>query len=169
MFSAAGDGQADRYALRMDSPTAVRGLNRLVGDGLSAQLALSAFSGASGTALPAGSAIFSADSATRTVLDRVGKDVGLRFYRVTASLLPSLDPIDRSPRIAVLTGAVNQDVWSLRDLGFTADPISTGTLNTAVDNPLANYDVIFNTGSYPSIANPTARARLEGFFAGGGG
>jgi hypothetical protein len=162
-------GPADRYALRMDSPTAVRGLNRLIGQGLAAELALSSFSGASGTTLPAGSAIFRADAATKNVLDRVGKDVGLRFYRVAGSSLPSLDPVDRSPRIAVLTGAVNQDVWSLRDLGFTADPISTGTLNTAVDNPLANYDVIFNTGSYPSTANPTARARLQAFFAGGGG
>ena len=31
----------------------------------------------------------------------------------------------------MLTAAVNQDVWSLRNLGFTADPISTATINTA--------------------------------------
>ena len=160
-------GPAARYALRMDSPTAVRGLNRLVDEGVGAQLALGSFTGASGATLPAGSALFGA--ASKNVLDRIGKDVGLRFVRVAASGLPALDPIDRAPRIAVLTGAVNQDVWSLRDLGFTADPISTATLNTAADNPLANYDVIFNTAGYPSSTNVTARARLTDFFARGGG
>jgi hypothetical protein len=162
-------GTADRYALRLDSPTAVRGLNRLVGNGVAAQFALDSFSGAGGATLPAGSAIFRANTATKTRLDRVGKDMGLRFHRVAASSLPSLDAIDRIPRIAVLTGAVNQDVWSLRNLGFTADPISTTTLNTAADNPLVNYDVIFNTGAYPSATNITARARLQAFFADGGG
>ena len=31
------------------------------------------------------------------------------------------------------------------------------------------YDVVFNTAAWPSAANPTARARLTAFFAGGGG
>ena len=162
-------GPASAYALEIDSPTAVRGLNALVGDGVAAQFALGSFEGASGAELPAGSAVFGADTATRAILDRVGKDVGLRFHRVAASALPALDPVDRVPRIAVLTGAVNQDVWSMRDLDFPADPISTGTLNTAAEDPLLNYDVIFNTAGYPSAANVTARARLQAFFSRGGG
>jgi hypothetical protein len=75
------------------------------------------------------------------------------------------------PRIAVLTAAVNQDVWVLRNLGFTADPIATGTTsqlnNPAAADPLANYDVVFNTAGWPS--GLTARARLTAFFVAHGG
>ena len=73
----------------------------------------------------------------------------------------------------MLTGAVNQDVWSLRNLGFKADPISTaaGALNDpALPDPLLGYDVIWNTAAWPGAANQaTARARLTAFFANGGG
>jgi hypothetical protein len=73
----------------------------------------------------------------------------------------------------VLAGGVNQDIWSLRELGFPADPVSTsstGALNDpAGPNPLDDYDVVFNTGGWPSAANPTAQARLTSFFANGGG
>ena len=79
------------------------------------------------------------------------------------------EPIDRSPRIAALTGAVNQDIWVLRDLGFTADSVSTATINSAPSDPLANYDVVFNTGNWPGVTQPTARARLTAFFAAGAG
>jgi hypothetical protein len=91
--------------------------------------------------------------------------------RAYDAALPALDSIDRVPRIAVLTSAVNQDVWSLRNLGFTADPIATGTTSQLNDptapNPLDNYDLVFNTASWPSGA--TARTRLQAFFAAGGG
>ena len=161
-------GQASAYALELDSPTAVRTLNRLLGEGLTAELATAAFAGAGGT-LPAGTVLFAADDATRERLDATGKQSGLRFLRVSGAL-PAREPIDRSPRIAVLTGAVNQDVWSLRELGFTANPVSTATINTSMTDPLASYDVIFNSGSaYPGTTNVTGRARLTAFFAAGGG
>ena len=99
----------------------------------------------------------------------LGKERGLHFQPALAASLPALDPVDHTPRIAVLTAAINQDVWSLRNLGFTADPISTATLNTAVTDPLEGYDVVFNTGNWPSAANPLARTRLTAFFARGGG
>src|SRR6185436_14794658 len=83
--------------------------------------------------------------------------------------VPTLDPVDRVPRIAVLTAALTQQIWVMRNLGFTADPISTATLNTAATDPLANYDVVFNQAAYPSAANATARARLTAFFAAHGG
>ena len=41
---------------------------------------------------------------------------------IYADALPAREPIDRVPRIAVLTGAVNQDVWSLRNLAFACRP-----------------------------------------------
>jgi hypothetical protein len=71
----------------------------------------------------------------------------------------------------VLTGALNQDIWVLRNLGFTADPIATGATSQLNDpgaaDPLANYDVVFNTAGWP--AGLTARARLTAFFANHGG
>ena len=70
----------------------------------------------------------------------------------------------------MLTGAVNQDVWSLRNLGFVADPVSTATINSRRDGSArSNYDVIFNTGAYPAASNVVGRARLQAFFAAGGG
>jgi hypothetical protein len=75
------------------------------------------------------------------------------------------------PRIAVLTGAPNQDIWVLRNLGFTADAIATGATSQLNDpgapDPLATYDVVFNTANWP--AGATARTRLTAFFAGHGG
>lgn len=166
-------GIADRYALKIDSPTAVRTLNALLYSGTPVQLALASFTTPAGETLPAGSAIFAGDPATKVLLDSTGKDSGLRFKRVKASELPALDAVDRSPRIAVLTAAVNQDVWTLRNLYFVADPISiaaAGTLNNpAAPDPLLNYDVVYNTANWPAATSPTARARLTAFFAAGGG
>jgi hypothetical protein len=161
-------GPADAYALVLDSATSVRTLNALTDDGVTAEIALDGFETASGETLPAGSILFDADTATKVKLDRVGKTADLSFVRVTGSL-PATDPVDRKPRMLVLAGAVNQDIWSLRNLGFNPDFMSTGQLNTAATDPLVNYDIIWNTGGYPSTANPVARARLQSFFANGGG
>jgi hypothetical protein len=160
-------GTAQAYTLEIDSPTAVRALNEVIGQGVQASLALEPFS-----AGPAGTAVFGADAATKSVLDRVGEARGLTFQRFTSGALPALDPIERVPRIAVLSGGLDQSVWVLRNLGFPADPVSTATINTAANDPLANYDVIFNVASnYPANipANATGRARLAAFFANGGG
>lgn len=162
-------GAADHYALVIDSATAVRTLNGLIKGGLEAEVAMSPFDSATGGTLPAGSMVFDADTATRVQLARAGRDNDVWFQRVTTDALPTLEPVDRLPRIAVLTGAANQDVWSLQDLGFDPVFFSTGTLNTSATNPLETVDVVFNTGAYPSAANPTARARLQAFFAAGGG
>jgi hypothetical protein len=163
-------GPADRYALAIDSATAVRTLNRLVGDGVPAELALASFS-SGGATYPAGSVVFPTDAATAAALDAAGRAAGITFRGVSAASLPALDPIDRVPRVAVLTGALNQDIWVLRNLGFTADPIATGATSPlndpAAPNPLANYDVVFNTAGWPS--GTTARARLTAFFADHGG
>jgi len=164
-------GVADAYVLEIDSPTAVRTLNALLAGGMPARLAMASFTSPTGETLPAGSAIFAADPATKVALANIGRTNDVWFARAYDSTLPALEPIDRVPRIAVLTSAVNQDVWSMRNLGFVADPIATGTtsqLNTpAAANPLDGYDLVFNTASWPSGA--TARARLQAFFAAGGG
>ena len=163
-------GPAEAYALEIDSATAVRVLNTVVGDGLTAEMALEPFATARGDTLPAGTILFEADPATMVILGAAGRDNGITFRRVRAATLPdSTDPIDRVPRILALTGGVNQDVWSLENLGFPVDFMSTGALNSAPTDPLVDYDVIWNTGNWPSAANPTARARLLAFFASGGG
>jgi hypothetical protein len=162
-----GKRNAAAFALAIDSATAVRTLNDLLDSGLDAQLATAPFTNALGEQMPAGTVLFPASA--RSVLEDAGDESGLWFIGVGGGALPSVEAIDQTPRIAVLTAAVNQDIWVLRELGFKADPISTATLNTAPTDPLVNYDVVFNTAAWPSAANPTARARLTAFFAGGGG
>jgi hypothetical protein len=163
-------GPADRYALQIDSPTAVRTLNRLLAAGVPVQLALGSSTTVSGATLPAGSAIFAGDSATKTMLAAVGRENELVFRRLRTSALPALEAIERVPRVAVLTAAIDQNIWTLRNLGFTADPVPVQTINTAVTDPLLEYDVVFNTGGWPTqAALANARARLTAFFANGGG
>jgi Zinc carboxypeptidase len=156
-------GSAKGYALEVDSPTAVRALNEVLGDGVTAELTTAASSLG-----PAGTILF--DDSAEDELDDVGEDYGIVFARVRNNqTLPAREAVDRSPRIAVLTGAVNQDVWSLRELGFTADPVSTATINSSPTDPLANYDVIYNTASGFPAAGTTGRTRVEAFLAAGGG
>jgi hypothetical protein len=167
-------GVAEAYALVIDSPTAVRTLNQLLANGMPAQLAMQSFTSPTGEILPAGSAVFSADPATKVALASAGRRNDVWFMRAYTDNLPAMEPIDRVPRIAVLTASVNQDVWSLRNLGFAADPISTannGQLNNpALANPLDSYDIVFNTAAWPTAASQaTVRARLQAFFAAGGG
>jgi hypothetical protein len=165
------------YALELDSPTAVRTANALIAGGVSAELATSTFRTSPGGVAPAGSVLFPASAAQR--LDTAGKGAGVLFLPVNGPL-PSREPIGRVPRVAVIvtqpaqagstTPGVDQNVWSLRNLGFVADPFNTATLNNAaIPDPLPGYDLVFNTGNWPSAANPTARSRLTAFFASGGG
>jgi hypothetical protein len=158
------------YALELDSATAVRTANGLIRNGVAAQLAIAAFTTADGVQAPAGSVIFSAGAASQ--LDAAGKASGVFFHPIGA--LPAAEPIERVPRVAVIVGgsstpAVDQNVWSLRNLGFVADPYNTATLNSAATDPLPNYDLVFNTRDWPPAAEPTARIRLTAFFAAGGG
>ena len=161
-------GTATAYALVIDSPTAVRTLNQLAGGGLPAGLTTAAATSVSGATLPAGSAVFGADSATKVRLASVGRANDVWFRRLTGPAATT-EPVDGRPDILVLTGAPNQDVWSLQNLGFTPDFMSVGALNSAAEDPLPGYDVVWNTGGWPSAANPVARIRLAGFFGSGGG
>jgi Zinc carboxypeptidase len=163
-------GLAETYALELDSATAVRALNSLSADGILGELALEPFAAQTGGTLPAGSVLFDADPATRVKLATVGRENAITFRRIVSDAIPDdTDRIEGAPRIAVLTGAVNQDVWSLRNLGFVADPVSTATINTSPTDPLVNYDLIWNTGNWPGTTLPTARERLTAFFTAGGG
>jgi hypothetical protein len=159
-------GTAEYYALEIDSATAVRTLNALLKSGLTAKFATAPFTRPDGRTFPAGTVLFPAGSVDKAVLGEAGRENGLFFWRVQRTTL-SLEDVDRSPRIAVLSGGVDQQVWSLRNLGFTADPVNTPLNNAAAPDPLADYDLVFTTGNWPT--NTTARARLTAFFARGGG
>jgi hypothetical protein len=164
-------GPADYYALAMNSATAVRTLNSLLKSGLTAKLARAQFTSL-GRTFPAGTVLFPFDHATKSTLGDAGRANGLTLQRVSGATL-QLEDIDRSPRIAVFANALDQSIWSLRNLGFTADPVGTTLLNgnPTGPSPLANYDVIFSTANYPAntAGNATARSRLAAFFAAGGG
>ena len=98
-----------------------------------------------GASFPAGTVLF--DDTTAGVIGPAAQAAGLTL-RLVATAPAQLEDVDRSPRIAVFTNAVDQSVWSLRNLGFTADPVGTTALNGASD-PLVSYDVIFSTANYP--------------------
>jgi hypothetical protein len=176
-------GRVEGYTLQIDSPTAVRALNALVRGGADASLATAAFSGG-----PAGTAVFGNDRDTRRAIEDAAREYGLDFGRLGSGALPSLKPIERVPRIVVMSTfgdppmgstiqnpRVDQSVWVLRELGFDAEPTSLSQLNNAATNPLLGYDILFNTSGFPPATNQqgqpinqVARARIPEFFAAGG-
>lgn len=159
-------GPAAAYALEVDSATAVRTVNSLVGSGVDAALATEEFSTASAGEIPAGSVVFS--SGDKVQLRAAGRSAGVWFERVLD--LPDTEPIDAVPRIACLCSVLEN--WALRQLGFTSDQWSNGSINSAPSDPLVDYDAIYNTTqNYPADTpnNATVRARYEAFFASGGG
>jgi hypothetical protein len=173
-------GRVAGYVLELDSPTAVRAANRLIAGGLSAQLVTTPFTTPTGGSAPAGSVIFPASATQR--LDDVGGDNGLWFHPVRRTLPSGLETIDRVPRIAVIgtqlaqagstTPGVDQNVWSLRNLGFVADPYNAVTLNDAATDPLTGYDIVFSPVNWPASPPnpffPVARQRVADFVARGG-
>ena len=160
-------GRGDWLALEVDSRTAVRTANELIGAGVPARLALEAFETRDGD-LPAGSILFAASA--RAQIRAAGRAAGVWFEPVRG-LLPRREPIERVPRIACLCSALEN--WAIETrLGFPSDQYTNTGINTAPADPLANYDVIYNTTQgYPEDTpeNATARARYAAFFAAGGG
>jgi hypothetical protein len=161
------DGRADWYALEVDSPTAVRTINQVLGAGVAARLATQPFATTSGD-MPAGSVLFAADARAR--LRAAGRDAGLWFEAVSGPL-PQLEPIERVPRIACLCSPLEN--WALENrLGFSADRWTNDSIGAAASDPLVDYDVIYNTNeTYPEDTpeNAELRARYAAFFARGGG
>ena len=149
-------GAADYYALEIDSATAVRTLNTLLKGGLTR----SSRRPRSRRAAPASGGTVLFDDTTAGVIGPTAQAAGLTLRRV-ATAPAQLEDIDRSPRIAVFTNAVDQSVWSLRNLGFTADPVGTTALNGASD-PLVSYDVVFSTANYPANTPGTPCAGAAG-------
>jgi hypothetical protein len=161
-----GNGVA--YALENDSVAAVKTINDLLDADVQAQLATEAFESRSGDALPAGSVIFPLHE--KRALRAAGRATGVWFEPIRRRDLPAREPVEGVPRIACLCTALEN--WALRELGFTSDQWTNSTINSAPENPLTDYDAIYNTTqSYPQDLpeNATVRARYQAFFAAGGG
>ena len=92
-------GRAEAYALELDSATAVRTLNALIGGGLTAEMAIVAFPAKTGGTCRRARSLFGADHATRVALAAAGRDNGLLVPPGRQRGLPVLDRPDR-PRAA---------------------------------------------------------------------
>ena len=161
-------GHADWYALEVDSRTAVKTINELVGSGVEARLATEPFETRYGE-MPAGSVLFSEDDDRE--LRSAGRAAGL-WFEPLRGFLPDREPIERVPRVACLCSALER--WALEDrLGFVADRTWTNNqIRAEANDPLVNYDVIYNSAqTYPqdTPANAIVRERYQAFFARGGG
>ena len=156
--------------MKLDSPTAVRVLNDALDQGIPASLTLEPFDNANVGLTPAGSVIFpfGNKSPDADALHAVVSGSGIWVERNQQASQPASQSLT-SQKIAVLTNSNNDAVWALRNLGFQADAVSTaGALNNiTLPDPLADYDVVFNTSGWPS--GTTARDRLTAFFDAGGG
>ncbi|MGH2635618.1 MAG: M14 family zinc carboxypeptidase [Actinomycetota bacterium] len=170
-------GNSSWYSLTLRGVSEVRAVLDLLRDGIDGEVAEESFTNSSGFS-PAGTVIFPADAATAAALAEAGASAGVVFER-NRGAEPATSELDEAPRVAILVNssapAINDTYFSLRRIfGNDADFVSvvdgTNSLQNAVDDPLANYDVIYNAGqNYPSSTNETAQARLQAFFARGGG
>jgi hypothetical protein len=92
---------------------------------------------------------------------------------------PATTQMGEAPSVAILIDdrrpAEDDTSWSLRqifgpDVGFVQVTVGKESLNRAPNDPLADFDVIYNTGQpYPAAKYGTARERLRDFFQRGGG
>jgi hypothetical protein len=169
-------GPADWYAATLQGAEEVRAILGLLRSRLDAEIAEAPFTSASAGPMPAGSVIFDASDAP--ALQAAGDAAGLFFERGVGAK-PARSQLDEAPRIAILTDsrvpAEGDTSWSLRqifgpDVGFVKVTVGRDSLDRAPTDPLAGFDVIYNTGqSYPGAKFPTARQRLRAFFQRGGG
>ena len=169
-------GPADWYALTIRGAAELRAVLDLLRGGVDGEVAEAAFVSASAGPMPAGSVIFPDDPATVVALDAAGKEAGVFFERGIGAT-PAATQLDEAPRVAILVDSSNpvesDTSWSLRqlfgpDVGFVSTVSGAGSLENAATDPLADFDVVYNTGQgYPQGAS--ARARLSAFFERGGG
>jgi hypothetical protein len=168
---------ADWYSATFRGVRDIHALYGLLRDGVQAELAEAPFDSTTGGRMSAGTLIFGNDPATVAAIDAAGKAAGVWFERNVGVAKPATTKVAKAPRVAILGSAAtaprNDTEQSLRAIfGESAEFLSltTGTnsiQNAAVD-PLLGFDVIYNTGQgYPT--NATSRARLNAFFARGGG
>ena len=169
-------GAADWYAATIRGTRELRAVLDLLRSGIEGEIAEAAFTSASAGPMPAGSVIFGTDAATVAALNTAGAAAGIDF-ELGVGPKPATTQLDEAPQVAILVNSSspseNDTSWSLRQI-FGPDVVFVSTMNgstslqNAVADPLADVDVIYNTGQeYPS--GTLARNRLGAFFQRGGG
>ena len=180
-----GGGPAAWYALTIRGASEVRAVLDLLRSDVDGEVAEQSFTSASAGTMAAGSVLFQNTPANAAALASAGLSAGVYFERVSNANKPAqTTQLDEAPKVAVLvnsanpasiTGPVAETFWSLEqifgaDAQFVSVVAGTGSLQNAPSDPLADVDVIYNTGqNWPTTANATARARLTDFFTRGGG
>jgi hypothetical protein len=170
------NGAADWYAVTLRGTAEVRAVLDLLRSGIDGEVAEAPFRSASAGQMPAGSLIFEDDAATVAALDAAGAAAGIDFER-GRGVKPLRTQLDEAPRVAILVNTGNPSEsdtsWSLRqifgpDVGFVSTVNGANSLENAAADPLAGFDVVYNTGQdYPS--GTVSKARLRAFFERGGG
>ncbi len=181
-----GGGPAAWYAVALRGAAEVRAVLDVLRSGVDGEVAELSFASASAGTMPAGSLLFQNTPANASALAAAGLSAGVYFERVSNANKPTqTTQLDEAPKVAVLVNSANpsglvlgpaETFWSLREIfGGDAQYVSllagpNSILNAPAD-PLAGFDVIYNTGqNWPmGPSNAPARARLSDFFAGGGG
>jgi hypothetical protein len=169
-------GPADWYAVTLRGTAEVRAVLDLLRSGIDGEVAEAPFTSASAGSIPAGSLIFEDDDATVAALAAAGAGAGIDFERGRRAKPPTTQ-LDEAPKVAILVNTGNPSEsdtsWSLRqifgpDVGFVSTVNGANSLENGAADPLAGFDVVYNTGQdYP--AGAVARARLGAFFERGGG
>lgn len=181
------DAPADWYAASVQSVREFRAIMDLLNHGVRGMIAEEPFTSTTGGPMPAGTLLFPADVVTAAALDAAGEEAGIWFERNVAVTVPSASRVAEAPKVAVLrtsvptTPAPNSspyrstayDVMTLvfgeENVGYvTTEGSASSSLEAAAVDPLLEYDFIWNDGAaWPATA--LAQARLNAFFARGGG
>jgi hypothetical protein len=140
---------ADRgnLTLRLDDGKEISALNELLGENVEVRW------GGDGAAVVPGSA----RSLARKLADRYG----VTFAKATA---PGGAPMRK---VTIAAAAAADEVFTLRELGFSITPVSTATLNAGFD--WDGVDVLFvSSGLNYANLNAAARTALDAFLGRGG-
>jgi hypothetical protein len=127
--------------------------------------------------VPAGTLIFRGTKKVTKALRRASRAAGLRVSRHIGPQ-PQTTVLAEAPKVAILVDSATpgrtDTSESLRaifgaDVGFVSVSAGNGSLANAPEDPLANYDVIYNSGQGWPLLNARAQERLRAFFQRGGG
>jgi zinc carboxypeptidase len=170
---------SDWYSVTLRGPSEVRAVLGLLRSGVYGEVAEAPFASTTGGSMPAGTLIFPSDPATAAELDAAGAAAGIYFERNVGVAKPATTMLAEAPKVAILvnsaTPATSDTSQSLKaifgtDAAFVSVVTGANSLQNSPSDPLLAFDVIYNAGQlYPSATNATARARLNAFFARGGG
>jgi hypothetical protein len=173
------EAPADWYSVTLRGVGEYRAVLDLLRGGVDGEVVEEDFVSTTGGPMPAGSLIFPYDPGTAAALDALGKAAGLSVERNVGVEKPATTRLSEAPRVAILVNNANpartDTSESLRAIfgpnaGFVSTVNGADSLQNSATDPLADYDVIYNTGQgWPGATGTTAQDRLRAFFQRGGG